>query len=601
MRWIQRFRIMRTMQMKVMLSTVLVGTIAVGIIAGTFLHRMPDMLFARTSEATLAKLENIGGNIDARLKNVVTYLNSLASNTAVNAALQGDARQYTNAEATLISTLMKTGISTMDNLVDSIVMYTYGGKFYAGGNGSFLYVDSLKRMLSDPEWATLTNWKLVLERNPNSGSSFRYVITLYYPLRDNTRLEPIGIISASLLPGKLMAAAAAENRNITVVDDAMYIVYHSDQSRIGMPYEDVPPNLLAQQEGTFSYELDGETYFMVYTTVSLTGWKIIEKIPQSIVMADVKEFEKNFLLVLLGTVVFLVVLSYFISRGISRSVVMLNTAMDRVRQGDYSAHVEIVGNDEVAQLGQTFNKMTARISRLIDEIYETEEKKHQSDMLALQAQINPHFLYNTLNSIHWMAVLHGFDNISKMVNALVQILRYSLNSTQFDTSVGQEVEMLHPYLFIQNVRYNNGVSFSSTIEPGAAECAIPRLLLQPLVENAISHGLRPKGGTGRVTVWCRCYTDLLLIDVTDDGVGFSDPVPEFEPYDVLIEKRNTGERPGTGVGLENTNNRIKVHFGDQYGLLVRSCAGEGSTVRVVLPLRRHTAKEDADAEGYDRG
>ncbi len=601
MRWIRRLRIVRTMQMKVMLSTVLVGTIAVGVIAGTFLRKMPDMLLARTSEATLAKLENIGGSIDARLNNVVTYLNSLASNTAVNAALQGDARQYTNSEATLVSTLMKTGISTMDNLPDSIVMYTYGGKFYAGGNGSFLYVDNIKRMLAEPEWMTLTNWKVVLERNPNIGSSFRYVISLYYPLRDNTRLEPIGIISASLLPGKLMAAAAAEDRNITVLDDAMRIVYHSDQSRIGALYEDVPPELLAQQQGTFSRDLDGETFFMVYTTVSLTGWKIIEKIPQSVVMADIKAFKNNFLLVLLGTVILLVVLSHFISKGISRSVVLLNMAMNRVQQGDYTARVEIVGNDEVAQLGQTFNKMTARISKLIDEIYETEEKKHQSDMLALQAQINPHFLYNTLNSIHWMAVLHGFDNISKMVNALVQILRYSLNSTQFDTSVKQEVEMLQPYLFIQNVRYNNGVSFSSTVEPEAAECAIPRLLLQPLVENAISHGLRPKGGTGKVTVWCRCYTDLLLIDITDDGVGFADPVPEFEPYDILIERRRAGERPEMGIGLENTNNRIKVHFGDQYGLLVRSRVNEGSTVRVVLPLQRHEAKEDADAEGYDRG
>lgn len=579
--------------MKVMLSTVLVGTIAVAIIAGTFLRKMPEMLLARTSEATLAKLENIGAIIDIRLKNVVTYLNSLASNTAVNAALQGDARQYTNAEATLVSTLMKTGISTMDDVLDSIVMYTYGGKFYAGGNGGFLYVDNLKRMLADPEWMTPMSWKLVLERNPNNASAFRYVLSLYYPLRDNTRLEPIGLISASLLPNKLIAANDP-NRNITVVDDTMRIVYHPDQDRIGTLYDDAPFALLTDEEGMFGRPLDGAPYFMVYTTVPLTGWKIIESIPESVVMADVEEFKRNFLVVLLVTAVLLVVLSHFIARGISRSLVALNTAMNRVRQGDYTAHVEVAGSDEVAQLGQTFNKMTVRISKLIGEIYETEEKKHQSDMLALQAQINPHFLYNTLNSIHWMAVLHGLDNISNMVNALVQILRYSLNSTQFDTSVKQEVEMLSPYLFIQNVRYNNGVSFSSTVEPETAESAIPRLLLQPLVENAIRHGLRPKGGTGKVTVWCRRHTDLLLIDVTDDGVGFPEPVPEFEPYDVLVESGRAGRRSETGIGLENTNNRIKVHFGEQYGLLVRSRAGEGSTVRVVLPLRQ---REKSDAEG----
>lgn len=597
MRWLRKFQTLQTMQMKVMLSTVLVGTIAVAIIAGTFLRKMPEMLLARTSEATLAKLENIGGIIDVRLKNVVTYLNSLASNTAVNAALLGDARQYTNAEATLVSTLMKTGISTMDDLLDSIVMYTYSGKFYAGGNGGFLYVDNLKRVLADPEWMMPVSWKLVLERNPNNGSAFRYVLSLYYPLRDNTHLEPIGLISASLLPNKLIAASDA-NRSITVLDGDMRVIYHPDQSKIGMPYEDAPAAMLADEEGMFSYALDGKPYFMVYTTVPLTGWKIIERIPQAVVMADVEAFERSFLVVLLGTAVLLVVLSHFISRGISRSLVALNAAMDRVRQGDYTAHVEVAGNDEVAQLGQTFNKMTVRISKLIGEIYETEEKKHRSDMLALQAQINPHFLYNTLNSIHWMAVLHGFDNISKMVNALVQILRYSLNSTQFDTSVKQEVEMLSPYLFIQNVRYNNGVSFSSTVTPEAAESAIPRLLLQPLVENAISHGLRPKGGAGRITVWCRSHTDLLLIDVTDDGVGFPEPVPEFEPYDELVESGRVERQTGTGIGLENTNSRIKVHFGEQYGLLVRSRAGEGSTVRVVLPLRQ---RGDTDAEGYDRG
>lgn len=593
---------MRSMQMKVMLSTILVAVLALLIIVSVFLSQIPKLLRDRTSEATLTKLQNISSVIDVRLQNVVSFMNFLASNMSVNSALQGNAKQYTYAEANLVGTLLKTGILTTDNMMDSIVMYTNEGKVYAGGNGNYLYVEKLKETVARLETdGPLITWQLVLEENPNLAVGPDYVLSLYYPLRDAVRLEPIGIINASLLPDKLVTSASAADRNLVVLDDTMHILYDQNAENIGQVYTGIDSARLTGREGTFMHNTgNNDSFFMVYTTVPVTGWKIIERIPESVVMADIDAFVKNVLIVVVLTVISLIVLAYLISVQMSRSLRTLNTAMDKVQQGDHTACVEVRGGDEVAQLGHTFNQMTRHIRQLIAEIYTTEEKKHKSDMLALQAQINPHFLYNTLNSIHWMAVVYGFDNISKMVNALVQILRYSLHANQFDTTVAQEVEMLNPYLLIQNVRYNNGVSFSNEIETEALDCAIPRLLLQPLVENAISHGLRPKSGAGTIRVWCRRHTDLLLIDVTDNGVGFSPPIPEFEPYDTLVETFPKHDSADGGIGLENTNDRIKVHFGEQYGLLVRSPSGEGSTVRVVLPLlEHHGAKEDEYAEADD--
>ena len=541
----------------------------------------------KESTDTQNKLESLSLALDQRVHNVLSFMDSFVSNNVINAALVSSPSTYSNKDADLISTLFKTVILSTDNIIDSIVVYTDRGKFYAGGTGISLDRNEIRRRMQDFETRQpVSPWYLALERKPTKETRPDYILSLYYPLRDTSNLRQIGFVYMVILPEQLMASlqAPSSDRRILLADPGMQIIYSSDGQSPGQPLDEALTSCIASPSKSFLFN-DGDNglQFGVHTTTAETGWHMVSLIPYASMTRELNKYIFYIVALFVSAMAFVILFSVSSTRRIVKPLHQLTDSMLAVQNGNYDVELPEETSDEVGQLTRTYRMMLDRIKQLIDDIYASEQKKRETELKVLQTQINPHFLYNTLNSIHWIATVHGVNIISDMVNSLVAILRYSLNDFSTFTTLKVEVDMLEPYLFIQNVRFGNGISFSSSVPAEFERCQIPRLLLQPLVENAISHGLRPKGGKGHIHIECAAIDDKLCVDVIDNGVGLSRDVPEFTDYEALRAMFPVSEDQ-TSIGLENTFTRIRLYFGEDYGLLFRSRSGEGTTVRVTLPI-----------------
>lgn len=541
----------------------------------------------KVSLSTLRKLETVAATIDQRITGVISFLDSFSSNTAVNSALTSTPWHYSYSEATLISTLFKTVILENDNLIDSIIVCTNRGKLYMGGNGISLNLKEIDRRVSNFEQTSpFEDWTIRLETEPVRKKEPEYVLSLYFALRNTTSHENNGYIYVLLRPEQLMSSIHPfpENRTVILTDEDMNVIFNSSGD-CGLPLNQV-------LSGEFDFSQDDTLYrdenktlqLAVHTVTGINGWHLIEIEPYSSVLSELDSYILFIVLLFLVTVSLVIVFSVSSTRAVTRPLREMQQSMIAVQNRDYTVEMKVESDDEIGQLAETYNVMLKRIRKLIQDIYDTEQKKRETEMQVLQTQINPHFLYNTLNSIHWMAVVQGMNNISDMVSSLVQILQYSLGKFNSYTTLKTEVEMLEPYLFIQNVRFGNGISFSGTIPPEYEDCVVPRLILQPLVENCITHGLRSNGGKGLISINCGSAENILYIDVSDNGTGFPNDIPEFTAYE-SVKLQFPTPKDKLSIGLENTHNRIKLFYGDPYGLLLKSRSGEGATVRIAIPCQ----------------
>ncbi len=576
-----------SLQMRIVTICIAISIVAVMIVSLILYTVISSIIREKVSTTTQGKLETLSATVDQRISSILSFMDSFVSNSSVNAALVSESWHYSNTESTLISTLFKTAILSNDNIIDSIIVYTDKGKFYAGGNGNTIVTKDVKeRVMQLEKGERIRLWKLILEEKPTRHLNSENILSLYYVLRDTSSLERIGIVYVAISPERLMSTVenSSEGHPIVLVDEDMSVIYSNDSQPVGHTLVSNLSSGMQGDHGSFLFtDENGVRQFAIYDSTAINGWKLVEIIPYASLTSELDQYILYTIIIFSSALAFIILFSISGTRHIMSPLNRLKDSMVAVQHGNYDVELPVESKDEIGQLALTYNLMLTRIKQLIEEIYITEQKKRETELLVLQTQINPHFLYNTLNSIHWMAVVHGLNNISDMVNSLVAILRYSLNKFSTYTTLKIETDMLEPYLFIQNVRFSNGISFSSSIPKEFERCQIPRLLLQPLVENAISHGLRPMGGKGHIHINCTAENNRLLIDVTDNGVGLPEPVPEYTEYKKL-KPMFPASSDELSIGLENTFNRIRLYFGNDYGLYFQSFAKKGTTVRVVLPI-----------------
>lgn len=274
------------------------------------------------------------------------------------------------------------------------------------------------------------------------------------------------------------------------------------------------------------------------------------------------------------------VTAYLISRGILRPIRELSTAAEKIAEGDLSARANVKSNDEVEDLAQGFNYMAGNIELLLDKVREEEEKRRQTDLRLLQEQINPHFLYNTLDTIVWLIEVNEPDQAVEMVVALSDFFRLSLNKGKEFVLIQQEEQHIRSYLQIQEKRYHDIMDYEIRIDPELYEYQIPKLTLQPLVENALYHGIKYKRSKGKIEILGSRKGEEIHLYVRDNGAGMTS--------EELEELRREIQRPcketEKGFGLANVNERIRMYFGETYGMKITSEKDCGTEVEVIIPL-----------------
>ena len=366
---------------------------------------------------------------------------------------------------------------------------------------------------------------------------------------------------------------------VYLVDREGEIIYHPRQQLI---YSDLIEENNKEQadyeDGNHIETFQDEKRLVTIKTVGYTGWKIVGIMPMEDITSDYRQMSFFAVFIMFFAIFILVFINMFVSSRIANPIKALEKCVKKLENGVNDVDISISGSYEIQHLGKAIRSMVNQMHTLMDNIVIEQEAKRKSELNALQEQINPHFLYNTLDSIIWMIENENYDGAIIMVTALARLFRISLSKGKNIITVRDELEHARNYLTIQNIRYKNKFTYSIEADEKTLDFASIKLIIQPLIENAIYHGVEFMGGDGEILVKAYAKENDLYIDVIDNGLGMLQEVA-----DTLLTNESKIERKSSGIGLKNVHERIQLYFGKNYGLEIYSEPDEGTTIRIHMP------------------
>lgn len=335
------------------------------------------------------------------------------------------------------------------------------------------------------------------------------------------------------------------------------------------------------KEGTW---LD-EKWFVAGVPNPELGWEIYSAESTSAFFADMNRLIHSMILIVLGTGFMALLLAVLFSSRIMMPITLLNKLISTIEE-ENDTFIEVKSNDELGQIGLRFNEMKRKLQEMSADMYLSRVQEKEAQLSALQSQINPHFLYNTLDNIYCIAQIEEVDSIVLLTENLSKMMRYSMDMKNHEVALEQELEHAQAYVDIINIRFDGSIVLNVDVDAELKSCRVLKLTLQPVVENAWSHGLLPKQGhKGSIGIKVRQYEDLLEVEVTDDGVGIpAVRCAELNREFAKADYRSGNSQQGSGVALKNVNNRIKLAYGPEYGVTI--CSGDGAGCRVLMRMKK---------------
>ncbi|MDO5573694.1 MAG: sensor histidine kinase [bacterium] len=366
---------------------------------------------------------------------------------------------------------------------------------------------------------------------------------------------------------------------IYLMDRNGEIIYHPQQQAIySNLIQENNQTAAAYEDGNYTETFEGKERVVIVKTVGYTGWKLVSVTP-------VQEFTVNlnqirFFTVMIATISIMLILfgNAFISSKVTDPLRKLEKSIKYLEEGNLDTDIYIGGTHEIRHLGKTITSMVRQMRKLMDDMVAEQQEKRKSALDALQSQINPHFLYNTLDSVVWMIESERYQEAISMVTALAKLFRISLSKGKNIISIRDEISHAKYYLDIQKVRYKNKFNVRIEVDPAIEDYCTIKLIVQPLLENAIYYGVEHMDGDGEIILRGYEKEDYIYIEVTDNGMG----IPK-ENIEYLLTDDTRVRKHGSGIGLRNIDQRIKLYFKGDYGLTIESELDEGTTVRICLP------------------
>lgn len=431
------------------------------------------------------------------------------------------------------------------------------------------------KVVEDKEWYKKTiqlNGRLYWYINNDFGKQMISVSRLVFDVKNFTK--PIAVISVDMDMSKIASIISdihlGKTGKVYLVDDKGELIYSEDKSFL-YPYT---TKLYNSSSGSDFITINGNKIMVIYNTLPQNGWKLVGMVSMA-ELNEKAEMIRNFIyLTALLSLVIAALISLYFSYSISQPIIKLATKMKKVEKGNFNISVEENWGGEIGVLYSSFNYMIKRINELIHEVYLSKIKEKDAELKALQAQINPHFLYNTLDTVNWLAVKHNVPEISKIVNSLASILRYSINKGNDVTTVDKELKHVESYITIQKIRFKDKFEVSFNIDKRILHYKTIKLILQPLVENAIIHGIETYEGKGKI----------LINGYLDDGKIVFEVINNGNPIDLdLVNKLlDSPSEDKDSYGIQNVNERIKLYYGEEYGLYYQAI-DSNTVARIVIP------------------
>lgn len=365
-----------------------------------------------------------------------------------------------------------------------------------------------------------------------------------------------------------------------LLDSQGEILWHPEQNLIyaNLKTENVQ-GVLEQADGRSAFLVESTDKLYIASRSESTGWMTVGVAYPEELLQNPGRMARQYLVI--GTIAVFVafLLSFLISRAITDPLRRLTDTMNLVEQGDFTVRCNVRSQNEVGRLRDSFNHMIANTQNLMEQIVSNEEQKRRSEWRLLQAQIKPHFLYNTLDSIIWMSHAGKNEEVVEMTSALAKLLRNSIGSGREIIPLEEELAHVESYLVIQKMRYREKLHYKMDIDPQTKPCLIPRLVLQPLVENAIYHGIKVKEVGGTIQIGAMLDDDRLLVTVEDDGAGMT-----AEQLAHIYDQKS-GDESSSQIGVCNVKERLRIYFGEDAALKYFSEPDKGTMAMLILPIR----------------
>lgn len=584
------------------LVLIILPVVSIGILS---FYTSKGILKQKTEQYANDILIETGQNIDVKIHEVERLSFQILSNDTIQKYLvKSDSSIYDEIEKILIEKAIDNqlkGYLSSDANIAAVQVISLSGTVYHVNPASVnVTADSdRKRILMDGHGGTV--W---FETDPETKT-----IAMGRVINSIVNQRAIGYIFIYLKESSLYNiyknTELFKKGNFIISDSQGKVVSCADKSMLNDKLEKVLSGVMADslKESFITRNVNGRMNYIASSEINKGKWKIIAEIPTEQYEGDIIRL-KNLTIVICIICCFLAMLiSLRLSYSISKPLRNLSAMMGKVGEGDFSVFINDDSVDEVGNLSRHFNKMVAQVQKLIQEVYREQYLKQRAELKSLRMQINPHFLYNTLESINWMARIKSVPEIGEMVKALGDLMRVSISGDDFIT-LEDELNNITNYLKIQKFRYGNRFESFIIMDESLRKVKIPKLTLQPIVENAIVHGLEGKIENGCLKIICSTSGDNINIVVNDDGIGMTEDTTdmlnslfrseyhvdgssnnEAASLDVRSDAEAIGEQH-THIGLINVDRRIKLYYGQEYGIFVTSDLGSGTSVSVTFPIRQ---------------
>ena len=554
--------------------------IAIALISLIIFQRFTNSLNATIIEENSGIVGQLGESVDSYLRNAMKVSDSIYYNVIKNTDISNDD--------------IKKGMNLIyvnnDNMIDDIALISGKGELIESmpalrlkDNSNVLEKDFFKKSMAESEYInfSMPHIRDLFDRNENSYS---WVISLSRAVE----VTDEGKATQALLLINLNYRYFEEifsNVNlgnggyVYLTNDRGDIIWHPKQNEIySGRFKEDNKYAATLKDGITVENLRGKNITLNVRTIGYTGWKLVGVTPSAALGIDGIKF-RFFVLFVADLFLFLLaMINAFISDKISNPIKRLDGSVREIESGNLDVEIVPSGSYEVEHLGKSIKNMLGRIKVLMSDLVAEHNAKRKSEFDTLQSQINPHFLYNTLDIIVWMIENENSDKAVNIVTALAKFFRISLSKGKNIITVKDEVEHVRNYLMIQNMRFKNRFEYSIDVDEKVLSYSSLKLMLQPLVENAIYHGMEFMDGDGEIDVKVFKEDDSLYFTITDNGLGMSEDMVE-----TLLSKDFVPSKKGSGIGVKNVNERIKLYFGSEYGLKVESEPDEGTKITIHLP------------------
>ncbi|MCL2034756.1 MAG: sensor histidine kinase [Oscillospiraceae bacterium] len=576
-----------SLQNKFIFISVINVIIPLLLMVGLSYAKSVEMVERQLSQSNFKTVEQVGENINFVFQDMRNSSVYLLQNREFMNYLRLPKEAIDNNPGYLLSTQsLINNYLVFNTNIHSIYLDTFNGMEFDSASAQNIISEDLRQQLLQLRGAGIIVPDVITNYNGTKTRVFSYIRIIKDIENLASDLAVLKInIPESTISNVFDSRLLSENSSFLIIDENGVVISSLDEAQLGEPMPDsfISADLFQTNSGYYTVSISGEDYAVTYHNLIYPNWKLVNMAPLRELSRDILVIRNITLLsVALSVIICAIAIAYFTLKVLG-PLRELRRAMVSLENEDFDVRIPVRGNDEITMLASSFNKMSNNLNELVNEVLAVQIKQKEAELKALYSQINPHFLYNTLDMIYWTCRLENAKESATLIQSLSKIFRLSLNSGNEFTSLAKEIEHLELYITIQEGRLDGNVRFSIKAAGGLMDCKVVKLILQPFVENAIIHGIEKNGGQGEIEIEIYQDGDVLVYIIRDDGVGAEEA--ELNSYLSKVQPDNRG------FALNNVNERIQIYYGNAYGISFETAPGNGMTITVRQPIVRDSDME----------